>query len=157
MVDPIVSLVIQTSAHDSGLIGSDVFDLILDDLHSSARLVDFNPYNSSTDPLLFTFPELHSILIQALEPIPTTSDVAAMRDEVQSTSVRPRLPILRVIDSQAHPEANRGTPAFGTNMMPVEMVEMSQGRGVGEFRMAWDEAVRQGMQDQSDSDPDEER
>lgn len=63
--------------------------------------------------------------------------------------------MLRVIDSRSHPEANRGMPAFGTNMMPVEMVEMSQGRGVGDFKAAWDEAVRQGMAG-SDSDADSE-
>jgi len=37
-------------------------------------------------------------------------------------------------------------PAFGSNMMPVEVVEMSQGRGVGEFKDAWERLVRQGME-----------
>lgn len=41
-------------------------------------------------------------------------------------------------------------------MMPVEMVEMSQGRGVGEFKAAWDEIVRDGIMDQGTSDDDDE-
>ena len=137
--------------------------MILDDTHSSTTLVDFNPYTPSTDPLLFTYPELHKILLQALEPVPTTGTTAfSSQASTQTTDThtitedggqrgRERLPVLRVIDSQSHPEANRGMPAFGTNMMPVEMVEMSQGMGVGEFRAAWDEVVRDGILDQGDS------
>jgi len=81
---------------------------------------------------LFTYEELHDLLLEALLPPSETS--------------RPRLPVIRVIDSQSHPEANRGMPAFGTNMMPVEVVEMSQGRGVGEFKDAWERLVREGME-----------
>jgi len=59
-----------------------------------------------------------------------------------------------VIDSQSRPEANRGMPAFGTNMMPVEVVEMSQGRGVGEFKDAWERLVMEGMAAEGDSGSD---
>ena len=31
-------------------------------------------------------------------------------------------------------------------MMPVEVVEMSQGRGVEEFKDAWERLVREGME-----------
>lgn len=47
-------------------------------------------------------------------------------------------------------------PAFGTNMMPVELIEMSQGMGVGEFRAAWDEVVRDGILDQGGSESESE-
>jgi hypothetical protein len=30
-------------------------------------------------------------------------------------------------------------------MMPIEMVEMSQGRTVEDFRLAWEEAVARGL------------
>ena len=43
-------------------------------------------------------------------------------------------------------------PAFGTNMMPVEVVEMSQGRGIGEFKDAWDQLVREGIAREGNSD-----
>jgi hypothetical protein len=55
------------------------------------------------------------------------------------------LPVLRIIDSRAHPAANRAAPEYGGNMMPIEMVEMSQGRTVQGFRAAWADAIRQGM------------
>lgn len=157
-VRPIPYLAPEGADDDEGeliLLDTDVFDIVLDE--PQPRLLDFNPYNPSTDPLLFTYEELHELLIQALEPVPsfTPAAAAAAADSVSpdGSTGRPRLPILRVIDSQSHPEANRGMPAFGTNMMPVEMVEMSQGRGVGEFRSAWEEAVREGMDaEASDSD-----
>jgi hypothetical protein len=47
-------------------------------------------------------------------------------------------------------------PAFGSNMMPVEVVEMSQGRGIGEFKDAWDQLVREGIAREGDSDSDSE-
>jgi hypothetical protein len=122
---------------------ADTFDIILDETHSNPILLDFNPYNSSSDPLLFTYEELRDLLLEALLP--------------PSETTRPRLPVIRVIDSQSHPEANRGMPAFGANMMPVEVVEMSQGRGVGEFKDAWERLVREGMEAEgSDSEDDEE-
>jgi hypothetical protein len=37
-------------------------------------------------------------------------------------------------------------------MLPVEMIEMSQGRGVGEFKAAWDEVVRDGLAVQAAGD-----
>ena len=108
----------------------DIFDVHLTSSFSSATLIDIQPYRPSTDPLLFTYPELLSII--------TTSTTSTDPD-------RPRLPILRVVDSAAHPQASRATPAYGTNMMPVEMVEMSQGRTVEGFREVWEESVRRGM------------
>lgn len=107
---------------------------------NSSFLVDFNPYRQSTDPLLFTYPDLLEILQTALRPPPAAPSAYA-RD-----LTRQRLPILRVIDSQSHPLSNSAAPAFGSNMMPVEMVEMSQGRNMAEFSQAWNDAVARGMQ-----------
>ena len=92
-------------------------------------LVDFNPYRPTTDPLLFDYPDLLDIL--------ETSQTASTN--------RPRLPILRVIDSKGHPDANRNIPTYGSNMMPWELVEMSHGRSLVEFRETWDEAVSVGL------------
>lgn len=128
---------------------ADVFDLLLSDNLSSPTIIDFNPYRPSTDSLLFTYAELHSILLGALEPLPTALANGANGDDSQAGDhrPRPRLPILKVVDSPTHPEANRGAPAFGTNMMPLEMVEMSQGRSLEEFREVWDEVVAAGLRD----------
>jgi hypothetical protein len=48
-------------------------------------------------------------------------------------------------------------PAFGSNMMPVEVVEISQGRGVGEFKDAWEELVREGMEAEGSESEDEDQ
>lgn len=116
----------------------DIFDLLLSDNSTPPTIIDFNPYRASTDSLLFTYSELHDILLTSLEPLPHSEDGLAK-------DPRPRLPILKVVDSPTHPEANRGAPAFGTNMMPLEMVEMSQGRSLEEFRAVWDEVMAAGI------------
>ena len=100
---------------------------------TDANLIDINPYRASTDPLLFKYVHLLTIIQDALVPIFHTSND------------RPRLPILRVIESPSHPDASRITPAYGGNMMPLEMIEMSQGRSLEEFTEAWQDAVARGM------------
>lgn len=110
----------------------DSFNIIPVEAHSNPALLDFSPYNPSFDPLLFTYEELQLLLLEALLPA--------------SETLRPRLPVIRIIGPQSHPEANRGMPAFVANMMPVEVAEMSQGGGVGEFKDAWERLVREGME-----------
>lgn len=97
-------------------------------------IIDINPYRPSTDSLLFDYPELHDTFVQSQIPL-----------SASTAQDRPRLPILRVIDSAAHPEASRSAPAYGGNMMPLEMIEMSQGRSLEEFREAWQDVIARGM------------
>ncbi|WWD18786.1 hypothetical protein CI109_103241 [Kwoniella shandongensis] len=110
-----------------------IFDLYLSPKMTSAKIIDFQPYRPSTDPLLFTYDELLDITETAFEP-PSDSEVT-----------RPRLPIFKIIESRAHPDANRNAPAYQANMMPLEMIEMGEGRNMAEFKEAWDEAVAAGM------------
>lgn len=72
------------------------------------------------------------------------SSSAPAAGEAGAASTAPRLPVLRVIDSRAHPAANTG-PAFGANMLPLEMVQMSEGQTASDFRSAWQEAMAQGI------------
>ncbi|GFZ50506.1 hypothetical protein JCM24511_08263 [Saitozyma sp. JCM 24511] len=139
----------------------DIFDLYLTDWKLKPILIDFHPYRPSTDPLLFTYQDLQSLSEVARLPPPpsepptpsptpaTTASVSASTTGLTSgrerERERPRLPVLRIIDSRAHPAANRAAPEYGGNMMPIEMVEMSQGRTVQGFRAAWADAIRQGM------------
>jgi hypothetical protein len=90
----------------------DTFDLLLTRSLSGANIVDFNPYSPRTDPLLFTYPDLLSIL---------------------SSSTPASEPQLRVIDSREHPAATRNVPANQHNMVPREVLEFSAGRTVEEF------------------------
>ncbi|WVW85072.1 hypothetical protein I302_107108 [Kwoniella bestiolae CBS 10118] len=114
-----------------------IFDLYLSPNLDSAQIIDFQPYRPSVDPLLFTYEELLSILNSSLQPLSSSSDAL----ETQ----RDRLPIFRIIDSQAHPSTSRNAPTYQSNMMPLEMIELSQGRNMQEFKEAWDEAVAGGM------------
>ncbi|WRT66717.1 uncharacterized protein IL334_003680 [Kwoniella shivajii] len=117
-----------------------VFDLYLSPNFQSAQIIDFQPYRNSTDPLLFTYEELLSILETAFEPLPPCDEVTAT-----TTIPKPRLPIFKAIDSQSHPSANRNAPTYQSNMMPFEMIEFSQGRNLDEFKEAWEEALAQGL------------
>ncbi|KAH9847887.1 D123-domain-containing protein [Lenzites betulinus] len=116
--------------------GNYTFDFLLTRDLSRGHIVDFNPYLPRTDPLLFTYEELHDILL-----------VRGGSDE----------PELRVVDSPAHPAAARNAPTHQHNMVPIEALAMSSGRGVSEFAEAWQEEIRKSMQEQDASSDEDER
>ncbi|EIW59585.1 D123-domain-containing protein [Trametes versicolor FP-101664 SS1] len=101
--------------------GDYTFDFLLTRDLSRGHIVDFNPYLPRTDPLLFTYEELHAILLA--------------REGLE----------LRVVDSPAHPAAARNAPAHQPNMVPIEALTMSSGRDVGEFADALQEEIRKSM------------
>lgn len=80
-----------------------------------------------TDPLLFTYDELHALLL-----------------------ARPPQPELRVVDSPSHPAATRNAPAHQHNMVPIEALAMSSGRDVLEFTNVWQDEVRNSMAEGGD-------
>lgn len=100
---------------------TDTFDFLLTRDLSRGHIVDFNPYLPRTDPLLFTYEELHAILLA--------------REGLE----------LRVVDSPAHPAAARNAPAHQHNMVPIEALTMSSGRDVGEFADVLQEEIRKSM------------
>ena len=110
----------------------DVFDFLLTRDLSRGHIVDFNPYHPRTDPLLFTYDELHEILL-----------------------ARPERPELRVIDSPSHPAATHNAPAHQHNMVPIEALAMSSGRDISEFADAWQEEIRKSMGDEEEEDGEE--
>ena len=109
----------------------DVFDFLLTRDLSRGHIVDFNPYHPRTDPLLFTYDELHSLLLQRAERTG---------------------PELRVVDSPAHPAAARNAPAHQHNMVPIEALAMSAGRDVAQFADAWQDEIRKSMAEGEESD-----
>ncbi|KAH7920975.1 D123-domain-containing protein [Leucogyrophana mollusca] len=102
------------------------FDLLLTRDLSRAHILDFNPYALRTDPLLFTYEDLSSLL--------ATSQSA---------------PDLRIIDSPTHPVAARNAPAHQHNMVPLEALSLSNGRGIDEFADLWREEIKKSMDDES--------
>ncbi|KAL0064655.1 hypothetical protein AAF712_002986 [Marasmius tenuissimus] len=99
-----------------------VFDVLLTRDLSRAHVVDFNPFATRTDPLLFTYDEL---------------------DEVKTRAQGK--PILRVIDSRSHPAANANVPVNQHNMVPFEALSMSSGRNIGEFADLWEQSIRESL------------
>ncbi len=106
----------------------DVFDFLLTRDLSRGHIVDFNPYHPRTDPLLFTYDELHTLLL-----------------------ARPERPELRVVDSPSHPAAARNAPAHQHNMVPIEALAMSSGRDVTEFADVWQDEIRKSMADEDEA------
>ena len=104
------------------------------------HIIDFNPYAPRTDSLLFTYEELATLFAAAATA--TTSSLPAPA------------PMLRVIDSPAHPAANRNAPHHQHNMVPLEALTLSEGRNMEEFATAWMEQVRRGAVE-SDEDGEE--
>ncbi|KAF7365264.1 hypothetical protein MVEN_00398200 [Mycena venus] len=96
---------------------------------SRGHILDFNPYAPRTDPLLFSYDELHPLAHSS----PSDADDA---------------PELRVIDSRAHPAATSAAPAHQHNMIPFEALSMSSGRDIEEFAEAWKEGIVQSVVDE---------
>ncbi|KAF8133914.1 D123-domain-containing protein [Boletus edulis] len=112
-----------------------VFDLLLTRDLSRGHILDFNPYAPRTDPLLFSYEELHGLLIRATrEPDGSTCTID--------------LPELRVVDSPMHPAAARSTPAHQHNMVPIEALSLSEGKSIIEFSEIWRDEVKRAMQDE---------
>jgi hypothetical protein len=86
---------------------------------SRGHIIDFNPYAPRTDPLLFSYEELHDLYLAGES-----------------------LPLLEVIDSRAHPAANRAAPANQHNMMPFDAFNISSGRDIQEFADVWREEMK---------------
>ncbi|KAI9058194.1 D123-domain-containing protein [Trametes sanguinea] len=114
--------------------GDYTFDFLLTRDLSRGHIVDFNPYLPRTDPLLFSYEELHDILLSR------TSD-----PEAEAIS----RPVLRVIDSPSHPAASRNAPTHQHNMVPFEALAMSSGRDVQEFANVWQEEIQRSMAEQA--------
>ncbi|KDQ62388.1 hypothetical protein JAAARDRAFT_458771 [Jaapia argillacea MUCL 33604] len=107
-----------------------VFDVLLTRDLSNAHILDFNPFAPRTDPLLFTYEELLSLV----------------------TGPRSSIPELRVIDSRSHPSAIRNAPAHQHNMIPLEALSISSGRDIESFTETWHEEIKRSMEEESESD-----
>ncbi|OCH85741.1 D123-domain-containing protein [Obba rivulosa] len=105
--------------------GNYTFDFLLTRDLSKGHIIDFNPYAPRTDPVLFTYEELH--------------------DRLLAHANGPQDPELRVVDSPGHPAAIRNAPAHQHNMVPLEAFTMSSGRNVEEFADLLREEIQKTM------------
>lgn len=113
---------------------TDIFDFLLTRDLSRGHIIDFNPFMKKTDPLLFTYEELHEFFSIA-------------QDSTEQTSRSTDNPVLRVVDSPSHPAASKNAPLHQHNMIPFEAVQMSSGRDIEVFADQWKELVKESTQD----------
>ena len=118
---------------------SDVFDLLLTRDLSRGYILDFNPYAPRTDPLLFSYEELHALFIRATRERGESSDGSTGHLD---------LPEFRVVDSSMHPAATRNAPAHQHNMVPIEALSLSEGKSITEFSEVWRDEVKRAMLDE---------
>jgi len=104
--------------------GDYTFDVLLTRNLSRAHIIDFNPYAERTDPLLFSYDDLLSLLVHD----------------------RSSAPQMKVIDSRTRPAANRNAPAHQHNMVPFEALSLSSGRDIEQFSDLWQEEIQKSTQ-----------
>jgi len=104
-----------------------VFDFLLTRNLESGHIIDFQPFASKTDSLLFTYEELHDL---------------RQRDANS-------LPELRVVDENTDPD--RIAPKDIHNRVPMEFLTLSEGQTVEDFAKKWHEEIQKASVD-SDSD-----
>jgi hypothetical protein len=115
---------------------TDALDVLLTRDLTRFHIIDFNPYASRTDALLFTYDELAALFAAA----------------ATSTSASAPAPTLRVIDSRAHPAATRNAPQHQHNMVPLEALTLSEGLNVEELSTMWIDQIRRGVVESDDDD-----
>ncbi|KAJ7175812.1 D123-domain-containing protein [Mycena filopes] len=93
------------------------FDFLLTRDLARGHIMDFNPYAPRTDPLLFSYDELHELSL------------------LQAGATE-----LRAIDSRSHPAATSNAPANQHNMIPFEALSLSNGRDI-------DGGIKESLQD----------
>lgn len=110
--------------------GDYTFDVLLTRDLKKCHIVDFNPYAPNTDPLLFTYDELLTLL------------EGTLHGESSRT-----LPVFKVIDSPAHPAVVSNAPIHQHNMVPFEALSLSNGKNIEEFAEAWKDEIQSSMMD----------
>lgn len=95
-------------------------------------MIDFNPYGPRTDPLLFSYPELHDLFLLASAPSSASSTGAT-----STTTTETAQPELRVVTPSTNPAAQSAVPRYAHNRYPKDVVDMSEGQSIAEFAKQW--------------------
>lgn len=121
---------------------------------SRVFVIDFNPFAPRTDPLLFSYPELHDLFLSAssasappsletlTSPTPVSSTPAPPvsargPDEPPPPPAAALVPELRVVTPSSNPAAQSAVPRYAHNRYPKDVVDMSEGQSVAEFAKEW--------------------
>jgi hypothetical protein len=119
------------------------------------KLVDFNPFSPTTDGLLFEWPELY----QSMYHLQSHSLWFTFADRFAIPPVSPddNNAEMRIITSQV--EANmraRCAPSFSSNMVPKDVVDLSNGQTIAQFAENFHKAMEMQRDSEYSSDDEDE-
>ncbi|GAA5870789.1 hypothetical protein JCM3774_001678 [Rhodotorula dairenensis] len=152
----------ERSVRDEAPLSNYVLDVYITRDQSRVFVIDFNPFAPRTDPLLFSYPELHDLFLASsvspsapsapslLETATTTASTSTpltprgeeqQREEEEEERGPPRsplvLPELRVVTPSSNPAAQSAAPRFAHNRYPKDVVDLSEGQSVAQFAKEW--------------------
>lgn len=114
---------------------ADVLDVYVTRDRSRVFVIDFNPFSPRTDPLLFSYPELHELFLAASS---SSSSFDPPSSAPTSQPARPpALPTIRVVSPTMDPSAGSAVPRYAHNRYPKDVVDMSEGQSIAEFAKEW--------------------
>lgn len=108
-----------------------VWDAYLTRDLSRVLIIDINPYLPRTDALLWDWIEVEEEAQNVLSNIQTSS--------------RQDRPLLRLVTSRA--QTTQSFPTYANNMMPSDVVGLSQGRDIAEFARQFNEQIAEAALD----------
>ncbi|KAG2227968.1 hypothetical protein INT45_011992 [Circinella minor] len=119
-----------------------VMDVYIERQRRKVWIIDFNPFTPATDGLLFEWSELAQLKSYQEED----------NEHVDEPEFRT---ILSEVEANTHVCSG---PRFATNMVPRDMIDLSDGRTVAEFAEEFQRAMKltEAQQDDSSSDEEEE-
>ena len=133
------------------------FDVYIPPPHDRVWLVDFNPWALRTDPLLFSWYELLTLVEPELPEIKAGSKMepaSAVDEEDVEEIWQPEFRLIRKDDPEAY---GFSTPQYSAHKLPKDVVDASRG-GEGnlrEFALQWQEAQRLAEQQRTEESEDD--
>lgn len=131
-------------------------DVYVDRPRHKVWLIDFNPFSPTTDGLLFDWTELIECKLLST-PIQSLFYSSCNIVHPLNPEFEPEFRIIEsVVDSRVC-----NAPRFATNMVPKDVIDLSDGRTVAEFAEEFERAMKLAGQEQdsssssSDDDDDE--
>lgn len=127
----------EESIRDHAPLSNYVLDVYITRDRSRVFVIDFNPFGPRTDPLLFSYPELHDLFLASSPSPSSTSSSSSNAAASTTTTTEPVQPELRVVTPSTNPAAQSAVPRYAHNRYPKDVVNMSEGQSIAEFAKQW--------------------
>ncbi|GAA5958037.1 hypothetical protein JCM8115_001109 [Rhodotorula mucilaginosa] len=137
----------EESIRDHAPLHNYVLDVYITRDRSRVFVIDFNPFGPRTDPLLFSYPELHDLFLASSPSSSTSVFLSAAATSTTESDSQPQQPPrpppqqpepeLRVVTPSTNPAAQSAVPRYAHNRYPKDVVNMSEGQSIAEFAKQW--------------------